>query len=222
VTLLFFRWHFYSSGDIFFHDGDHLILVQNEQHKKRLLGVEMNVQMWSCLSGASTSTTLVLYHLYQFGTPRDPWHAGRIRQFDSLASWPWHIWNFRPICLELTKTSAQPCFINKRMPDGRAVKWRENFLSLHSFFNNFEANWVVRDMKNQFDKLAPWAVTRLKFRAGTWVRDAWLTNWFKWYSMSHVATCLETGRLQVVLSQWLVKVNLAYYVAEINVSLFIY
>ena len=32
VTLLFFRWHFYSSGDIFFHDGDHLILVQNEQH----------------------------------------------------------------------------------------------------------------------------------------------------------------------------------------------
>ena len=103
--------------------------------------------------------TIILYHLNQFGTPRDLWHAGRIHQFDSLASWLWHIWNFRPVCLELTMTSAQPCFINKRMSDGKVVKWREIFLSLHSFFNIFKAIWVVHDMKNQLDKLAPWAMT---------------------------------------------------------------
>jgi len=81
---------------------------------------------------------------------------------------------------ELTMTSAQPYFIDKKMSDGKAVKWREFFLSLHSFFNNFEAIWVVCDMKNQFNKLAPWAVTWLKFCAGTWVCDMWPTNWFKW------------------------------------------
>ena len=42
---------------------------------------------------------------------------------------------------------------------------------------------MVHDMKNQFDKLAPWAMTWLKFRVGIWVHDVWLTNWFKWYSM---------------------------------------
>ena len=78
---------------------------------------------------------------------------------------------------------AQPYFINTKMPDGRAVRWRENFLSLHSFFNNFKAIWVVHDMKNQFNKLVPWAVTQPKFHAGTWVHDMWPTNSFKWYSI---------------------------------------
>jgi len=83
------------------------------------------------------SVSSILYHLNQFGTLHDPWHAGRICQFNSLASWLWSIWNFHPICLELTMTSAQPCLINKKMLDDRAIKWRENFLSLHSFFNNW-------------------------------------------------------------------------------------
>ena len=77
-----------------------------------------------------------------------------VRQSDSLASWPWPIWNFcRIICLEMTMTSAQPCFINKKMPDGRAVKWREFFSQRPLIFQQFRG-WsvhgsvMVRDHRN--------------------------------------------------------------------------
>jgi hypothetical protein len=67
---------------------------------------------------------LVLYHLNQFGTLCDLWHAGQIHH-NSLAPWLWHIWNFHPICLELTMTSAQPCFIDR---------W-------HSSYSSFQICW---------------------------------------------------------------------------------
>ena len=50
-------------------------------------------------------------------------------------------------------TSAQPCFINKKMPDGRAVKWREFFSQRPLIFQQFRG-WsvhgsvMVRDHRN--------------------------------------------------------------------------
>jgi len=86
-----------------------------------------------------------------------PSRTCRIRRFDSLASWPWHIWNFRPICLELIITSAaQPCFINKnRMAE--QLSGEKFFLASIHFWGNLNGPWHCRD---------------------TWVRDAWPT-WYK-------------------------------------------